>query len=147
MPRKSNGTTSKRPQCQVKGCRRVAREEGMCLRHFELVQPVEGNNGERTAALSDAEAEQWGRLFAEFKSHDQAAQLLVHRMQLEKQRFDQAIAELERKRHVELARAKEVRGHYEQVTGELCTKYRMERQFTIIDVEGRVIREERPAAT
>lgn len=97
--------------------------------------------------MTDAEAENWGRLFAEFTAHKHAAQVYQYQQQEARRSMEAQIEQLEAKRQTQLQLAKAARDLYEQVTGELCDKYKMEREFTIIDIETRVIREERPAQT
>lgn len=143
------------PKCK-NGCRRVARFDGLCkVCHAEL----SGSNGTSKTAnpedsaviekvaekMTDAEAENWGRLFAEFTAHKQAAQVYLYQQQEVKRESEARIEALERKRQIQLAEAQQAREQYEQVTGELCKKYKKDRQYTIIDVESRVIREERPS--
>jgi hypothetical protein len=128
-----------RKQCQEKGCRRVARKEGLCQAHYASIGPEE-----KVQELTIAEAEQWGRLMAEFTTHNQAAQLLAYKAQEIQRDRDARIAKLNQEREHRINQAKEIRVVYEQVTDELCKRYGMDRERTVIDIETRVIREEKP---
>lgn len=149
------------PKCSAPKCRRVARIDGLCKKCHEQgvgaapQAPANGGNGTTVHPAADipgevvhdmlpAEAEQWGRLQAEVVSKKQAAQLLALQQRELQRQHDDRMADLERKRRGQLAAAQEVQGIYEQVTAELCARYGTDRQYTVIDVEGRIIREERP---
>lgn len=160
------------PKCKAPKCRRVARVDGYCKRcheqmaasgnvvDFKTKQPAAPSGGNGSAAkapaidqrpevvrkMTPAEAENWGRLRAEVQTHKQSVQLLAMKQRELQQAHEKQIADLEHKRRVQLAAAQEVQGQYEQITRELCDKYKTDRQYTVIDIDGRVIREERPGA-
>lgn len=140
------------PKCK-NGCRRVARIDGLCkICHAE----ISGDNGSPKdpsdtveilrshATMTPTEAENWGRLFAEFTAHKHAAQVFAYKQDEIRRSMQAQVESLEHKRQQQLAAAKQAQEHYEQVTGEICAKYKMERKYAIIDIDARVIREERP---
>ena len=145
---KPNGNRGTYVRCAAEGCRRKVTVGELCAACAAKAQTVEGAvvvAEECVHRMMASEAEHWGRLFAEFQGHNQAAQLLAMQQREVQRDAAQRIADLEQRRQAEIARAAEVRRTYEQVTQELCTKYKTDRQYTVIDVDSRAIREERPA--
>ena len=108
------------------------------------VEPIEPDD--IVSKMDPTEAEHWGRLLAELNGVKQAIQLLAMRQREAQHQHDARIAEMETRRRGQIVRLKEAQDAYDQTTAELCSKYKAEIKYAVIDVEGRVIREERPTA-
>lgn len=153
------------PKCTAKNCRRVARIGSLCKKchaQQEEKHAAKGNGHKKTvidsetgveiipdqvtAMLTSEEAETWGRIFAEMQTQQQISQISALKQQQLQWQHERQIGILEQQRKQALDRANELRKHHEQLTRELCSKYETEPQYTIINVEERVIREEKPTA-
>lgn len=150
--RKKNG---KKLRCMHWDCRRLRTHGNYCLDHRveepEFVPSPEPQQAERPApeieahgvekmAITDIEAETWGRLDAEIRGLQNERQVIALQQKTEeselKIRMSQRVARMEA---IE-AELKDLKGRYEELVKELATRYGIPRAHMTLDADARIIR-------